>query len=82
MVSRAGLVDYNASNLHAECREPERAGSAPASPAAGIAPNFATRDALAEAPLVADRSTAVGGGTVTSRDAPDGNGERAARRRG
>ena len=57
-------------------------GKRAASPAAGIAPNFATRDALAEAPRVADRSAAVWGGTGTSRSAPDGKGERAARRRG
>jgi hypothetical protein len=57
-------------------------GKRAASPAEGIAPNFARRDALAEAPRVADRSTAVWGGTDTSRSAPDGKGERAARRRG
>ena len=78
---RAGVVKHDVSDLCAEFREPERAGSAPDSPAAGIAPNFATRDALAEAPRVADRSTAVRVGTGTSRSAPDGKGERAARRR-
>ena len=51
-------------------------------PAAGIAPNFARRDALAEAPRVADGSAAARGGTGTPRSAPDGKGERAARRRG
>ena len=55
----SGLIKHDVSDLHAECREPTRAGIAPASPAEGIAPNFARRDALAEAPRVADRSTAV-----------------------
>ena len=56
-------------------------GKRAASPAAGIAPNFARRDALAEAPRVADGSAAARGGTGTPRSAPDGKGERAARRR-
>ena len=38
-------------------------GKGAASPAAGIAPKFATRDALAKAPRVADRSAAVRVGT-------------------
>ena len=81
-MKRSRLVKHDVSNLRAECREPARAGSAPASPATGIAPNFATRDALAEAPRVADRSAAGRGGTDTPGSALDAKGERAARRRG
>ena len=82
MVPRSVLVKHDVSDLHAECREPERPGSAPDSPAAGIALDFVRRDALAEAPGGTDRSAADWGGTDTSRSAPAGKGERAAHRRG
>ena len=52
-----------------------------ASSAAGVATNFATRDALAEAPRLAHRNAALRSGTFTPRTAPSATDKRAGRRR-
>ena len=49
--------------------------------AAGVARNFATRDALAEAPRPANRAVAVRSASSTPRAAPSATDTRAARRR-
>ena len=54
-------------------------GKRPTSSAAGIPPNFATRDALTEAPGVSDWSAALRGGVATSRSAGEGKGKRVTR---
>ena len=78
---RAELVNYNVSNL----REPSLATPGTANralgSAAGVATNFATRDALAEAPRPADRAVAVQSAFGTLGSAPSATDARIGRPR-